>query len=417
MTLFYNFIKDWRKDMSKKRTTYSPDFKSKIVLELLESGKSINEIASKHGILPNSLSLWKKQFIENMNLAFDKSAVVKEYKEEIEHLKKENDGLARKLGKTIVEKDWAVGKLGSLGLSTKKELVDKPEGVQATSKKIPSLNNQLKMLKISKKAFYYKPIPPFSSDGDLRLLNRIDEIYTKFPYYGHRRIRQELLNSGFKIGRKKVLSAMEHMGLKAIYPSKKTTIPNKEHKKYPYLLTSFKNEKNQVVVNEVNSVWSADITYIRLKGGFCYLAAIIDWKTKKVLSWKLSSTMDTHLTIGVLTEGLEKYPSPKIFNSDQGSQYTAKEHIEVLVKNNISISMDGKGRSIDNICIERFWRTLKYEEVYLKEYSSIFEARSEISKYIEIYNSQRLHSSIGYKSPDTVYFKTIKICQIEKKAA
>ena len=230
MTLFYNFIKDWRKDMSKKRTTYSPDFKSKIVLELLESGKSINEIASKHGILPNSLSLWKKQFVENMNLAFDKSAVVKEYKEEIEHLKKENDGLARKLGKTIVEKDWAVGKLGSLGLSTKKELVDKPEGVQATSKKIPSLNNQLKMLKISKKAFYYKPIPPFSSDGDLRLLNRIDEIYTKFPYYGHRRIRQELLNSGFKIGRKKVLSAMEHMGLKAIYPSKKTTIPNKEHK-------------------------------------------------------------------------------------------------------------------------------------------------------------------------------------------
>jgi putative transposase len=403
--------------MSKKRKTYSADFKSKVVLELLESGKSINEIASKHSILPNSLSLWKKQFVENMNLAFDKSAVVKEYKEEIEQLKKENDGLAKKLGKTIIEKDWAVGKLKSLDLSTKKDLVDKPEGVQAKNKKIPSLNNQLKMLKVSKKAFYYKSIPPFSSEDDLKLLNKIDEIYTKFPYYGHRRIRQELQKSGFKIGRKRVLSAMEYMGLKAIYPAKKTTIPNKEHKKYPYLLTSFKNKKNQVIVNEVNSVWSADITYIRLRGGFCYLAAIMDWNTKKVLSWKLSSTMDTHLTVSVLKDALDKYPPPEIFNSDQGSQYTAKEHISVLVKNNISISMDGKGRSIDNICIERFWRTLKYEEVYLKEYSSIFEARSEISKYIEIYNSQRLHSAIGYRSPDDVYFKTIEMCQIERDVA
>jgi putative transposase len=185
--------------------------------------------------------------------------------------------------------------------------------------------------------------------------------------------------------------------------------------KYPYLLNEFKNEENKVVIDTPNKVWSGDITCIRLEKGYAYLAVIIDWHTKKILSWKLSNTMDVKLTTDVLKEALNKYPKPEIFNSDQGSQYTAKEHIEILKQNNISISMDAKGRSIDNIVVERFFRSLKYEEVYLKSYKNLKEARDEIGKYIETYNSKRLHSSIGYKTPDEVYYANVVIKQNNPK--
>lgn len=196
---------------------------------------------------------------------------------------------------------------------------------------------------------------------------------------------------------------MEFMGIKALYPKKKTTAINKEHKKYPYLLNVFKNESNQVVIEKPNKVWSADITYIRLEHGYAYLVAIIDWHRKKILSWKLSNTMDTHLTTSVLNEALYKYDKPDIFNSDQGVQYTAKEHIKILSDSNINISMDAKGRSIDNIAIERFWRTLKYENVYPASYRTMKEAKLGIKEYIDIYNNERLHSSIGYLTPEEVY--------------
>ncbi len=195
------------------------------------------------------------------------------------------------------------------------------------------------------------------------------------------------------------------MGIRALYPKIKTTKANKEHYKYPYLLDEFKNDKGQVEITNPNQVWSTDITYIKLEKGYAYLAAIIDWNTKKILSWKLSNVMDVHLTTSVLKDALTLYPKPKIFNSDQGSQYTANEHIEILKQNNISISMDAKGRSIDNIVIERFWRTLKYEEVYPASYKNIKEARRGIEEYIKIYNSERLHSTLGYKTPDEVYYQ------------
>ena len=158
------------------------------------------------------------------------------------------------------------------------------------------------------------------------------------------------------------------MGIEALYPKPKTTTANKEHYKYPYLLKDFRNDAGQVVIDRANKVWSTDITYIKLEKGFVYLAAIIDWHSKKILSWKLSNTMDISLVTGVLKEALALYPKPEIFNTDQGSQYTAKMHVSILKKYNIEISMDGVGRATDNICIERFWRSIKYEEVYLNEY-------------------------------------------------
>ena len=398
--------------MSRKRKTYTAEFKTKLVLEVLQEEKSLNEIASRYEVLPKSLQDWKKQFLSNASLAFDKSAVVKEYKQEIEQLSQEKDAMAKKLGETIVERDWAVGKLRSLDLSNKKDMLKSDGEVQAQntqnakqSSKIPSLNKRLKLLGISKTTHYYEPVVPFSSNEDIKLLNTIDRIHTKYPYYGTRRIVELLKRLKFTVGRKLVKTAMRFMGIKALYPKPKTTIANKEHKKYPYLLNEFKNEDNQVIVETPNKVWSTDITYIKLENGFAYLAAVIDWNTKKILSWKLSNTMDVSLTTSVLKDALAIYPKPEIFNTDQGSQYTAKEHIEILTQNDISISMDAKGRSIDNIVIERFWRTLKYEDVYPKSYRTIKEARRGIEEYINIYNKERLHSSLDYLTPDEAYYK------------
>ena len=323
--------------MSRKRKTYTPEFKTKVVLELLEGEKTLNEIASKYEILPTSLKSWKKQFLENASLAFDKSAVVKEYKEKIAKLEREHNQLAKKVGTLTIERDWLAGKLCSLDLSTKKRLASEGDVQAAAKDKIPSLNRRLELMKISKTAWYYQAQDPFGKEEDILLLNTIDRIYTKHPYYGHRRIRKVLNRLGFAVGRKRVISAMKYMGLKALYPKRKTTIANQAHPKYPYLLEVYKNKDGQVVVEQPNEVWSSDITYIRLAKGYAYLAAVIDWHSKRILSWKLSTTMDTELTTSVLNEALEHHPKPKIFNTDQSSQYTAKAYIDILTEHGISI--------------------------------------------------------------------------------
>ena len=261
----------------------------------------------------------------------------------------------------------------------------------------------------------YTPVKRFSTEWDIKFLNELNEIHSDFPYYGTRRLVTALENEGYWVGRKLIKSAMEYMGIRALYPKHKTTQAYKEHYKYKYLLKEFKNDKNQVVVNTPNKVWGTDITYIKLEKGFVYLAAVIDWNTKKILSWRLSNTMDVALTTGVLKDALALYPKPEIFNTDQGSQYTAQAHVNILKEHDIKISMDGKGRSIDNICIERFWRTIKYEEIYLNDYKSMSELRYSIDNYILKYNSRRLHSAIGNKTPNEVYDKYINTLAWENK--
>lgn len=384
--------------MSAKRKSYSADFKAKLVLEVLEGEKTINEIASKYEVIPLSLKNWKKQFMENMSLAFDKSTVVKEYKDEIETLQKSNDDLAKKVGNLIVEKDFLEGKLVSLAsFKERRTLVD--------SKLNISLNKQCRLLHVSKSSLYYTPMKPFSSGKDIKILDAINNIYSDFPSYGSRRIHSQLLRDGYNVGKKFVKKAMKYMGIEALYPKPKTTTANKEHYKYPYLLKDFRDYAGRVVVANVNQVWSTDITYIKLEKGFVYLAAIIDWHSKKILSWKLSNTMDISLVKTVLNEALAFYPKPEIFNTDQGSQYTSKVHVEILKKHNIKISMDGKGRATDNICIERFWRSIKYEEIYLNEYKNIKSLNRAIEIYMNKYNKKRLHSAISYKTPNEVYYQ------------
>ncbi|MEA2111213.1 MAG: IS3 family transposase [Campylobacterota bacterium] len=386
--------------MSTKRKTYTAEFKAKLVLEVLEGEKTINEIASAYEIIPNNLKNWKKQFLENMSLAFDKSAVVKEYKDEIETLQKDKDSIAKKLGETIVEKDFLVEKLASLASSNeRKSLLDFKHKL--------SQNKQCKLLNVSKSSLYYKPTKPFSKNSDLRLLDAINNIYSDFPSYGSRRIHSQLLRDGFSVGKKLVKKAMKYMGIEALYPKPKTTLANKEHYKYPYLLKDFRDYAGRVVIEKTNQVWSTDITYIKLEKGFVYLAAIIDWHSKKILSWKLSNTMDLPLVTAVLKEALAFYPKPEIFNTDQGSQYTSKAHTDILKKHNIKISMDGVGRATDNICIERFWRSIKYEEIYLNEYKNIKALNRAIEKYMNSYNKKRLHSAIGYKTPNEIYYQAV----------
>ncbi|MCK5855557.1 MAG: IS3 family transposase, partial [Sulfurovaceae bacterium] len=386
--------------MSKKRKVYSAEFKAKLVLEVLEGIDTMNQIASKYEIQPINLRNWKKQFLENMSLAFDKSTVVKEYKVEIEELKKSKDSIAKKLGETIVEKEFLEGKLVSLASSKERKFL-------LDTKLNMSINKQCKLLRINKSSLYYKAKKPFSTSKEIDFLDTINDIYSNFPSYGYRRITKQLQRDGFNVGKKFVRKAMRYMGIEALYPKPKTTIGDKEHKKYPYLLKEFRNDEGQVIIDKVNKVWSTDITYIKLETGFVYLAAIIDWHSKKILSWKLSNTMDNSLVISILKEALIIYPKPEIFNTDQGSQYTSKEHTNILKKHNIQISMDGKGRATDNICIERFWRSIKYEEIYLNEYKNMKVLKKSIGKYMDNYNQKRLHSAIDYQTPNEVYFQAI----------
>ena len=378
--------------MSNKKRTYSPDFKTKVVLELLSGEKTLAQVASKYDVTAASLKSWKKKFLENASMAFDLGKATKSYKDEISDLKQENDALAKKLGKTTVERDWAVGKLRSLESSTKKGLVD-----SKLSHSSISITRQCNLMSLNRSSLYYKPKP--TSKTDLRIMNRIDEIYTDISStYGYRFMHQQLLEDGFQIGRNKVLRLMNRMGIQAIFPRKKklTSIKNHAHKIYPYLLKGLN-------INHSNQVWSGDITYIPTQKGFMYLAAVIDWHSRSILSWKLSNCMDTALVTNVLKEAIDSYGTPEIFNTDQGSQYTSYDHIKLLKANSIQISMNGKGRSIDNITVERFFRTLKYDEIYLQEYNDIRELYKGTDRYIDFYNNKRFHSALNYQKPMNVY--------------
>ena len=388
--------------MSRTRRQFTAEQKTKIVLEVLQNETTLNQVASKYEIAPKVIISWKKQFLENASLAFEPAKVVQEFKSEIEELKKENDELARQLGKTTIERDFAVKKLVSLGSSNDISLVE-PE-----LKEI-SIARQCEILRVNRSSLYYKPIDKGLEDA--YLIVRISELYSEHSEMGYRMMYHQLLDEGFNVGKNKVLKLMRNLGIRSIHPKKKklTSIKDNEHKTYSYKLSAFYNEKRQVVAKYANQIWSGDITYIRTAGGFMYLAAIIDWHSKAILAWKLSNTMDTSLACDVLEEAIHKYGTPEIYNSDQGSQYTSFRHTELLKKHNIEISMNGTGRSIDNIAIERFFRTLKYDDIYVRDYGTISELRTGIDCFMDYYNNRRLHSALGYKRPMEVHMNQLKM--------
>ena len=404
--------------MSKKRTTYSSAFKTKLVLELLQNADTLAEIASKHNILPQNLVNWKKTFLANAEIAMEPSKAVKEYKEELIKSQEQNERLTALVGKVTVEKEWLAKKLKSLGSSELKQLVDlKPTIYKSSS---ISINHQCQLLGINRSGLYYKPRVNHAKQT---IKNKITKVFEQIPIYGEKKVHKQLLEDGYKVSLNTVARYRQELGLQAVLAVKQvnTTIPIKEHKKYTYKLRGLN-------ISHANHVWSTDITYIKIAGGMVYMAAIIDWHSKAVLSHRISNTMDSQLVMSVLNEALEKYPHPEIFNTDQGSQYTSEVHTQKLKKLGITISMHpkgiwslrsgrGRGRATDNICIERFWRSAKCERIYLNAYQSIGELITDMDDYIEFYNHRRFHQTLDYKKPMDVYQESIKLNQNKKKAS
>ena len=260
------------------------------------------------------------------------------------------------------------------------------------------LITQCKILNLSRSGIYYSPM--LMSDKDRELMRLIDEIHLNYPYLRTRGIRNELRNKGRKVGRSHVRTLMKKMGVEALYRKPRLTKTHPEHTIYPYLLRGLS-------ITEANAVWCSDITYIPMRKGFCYLVAIMDWVSRKVLAWRLSNTLDTSFCTEALEEALSLYGAPQIFNTDQGSQFTSDDFTNILKEHDIKISMDGQGRWRDNVFIERLWKSVKYEDVYLKAYNSIAEVRRGLTTWFDRYNTQRRHQGLDDRTPDEVYWSTL----------
>jgi len=257
------------------------------------------------------------------------------------------------------------------------------------------ITKQAKVLRISRGSVYYRPRPVPATD--LEVMRRLDRLHLEFPFAGSRMLRGLLAGEGCKIGRRHVKTLMQRMGIEALYRRPRTTKPEPGHKIYPYLLRG-------MTVTRPNQVWAMDITYIPMARGFVYLAVVLDWFSRRVLAWRLSITMEAAFCVEALEEALARHGKPDIFNTDQGSQFTGAAFTGVLAENGIAISMDGKGAWRDNVFVERLWRSVKYEEVYLRAYDTVSEARASIGRYLTFYNGRRPHSSLDGRTPDEAYF-------------
>ena len=382
------------KVMSRKRTTYTTEFKTKVVLEAIKGDKTINEIASEHNVTPKNIQNWKAKFLANAEMAMEPSRAVKEYKDEIVELEKKVDEYAKTVGQLTVENNWMSGKLRSLD-SKKRQAI-----VESKLHKL-SITKQCELLGLSRSSLYYKPVVNTSKEA---IKEHINKIYEEIPSYGAIKVYHQLQEDGFNVSLNSVQKYRKELGLKAVLAVKApyTSQKAKEHTIYSYKL-------KDIEITRANQVWSTDITYIKVKGGFVYLAAIIDWYSKAVLSYRISNTMDSELVMSVLNDALALYPKPEIFNTDQGSQYTSHMHTQRLKDNNIQISMNSTGRSTDNICIERFWRSAKVEKIYLNEYTKVSKLKEDVKEYINFYNHKRFHETLNYQKPMKVYYESLKI--------
>ena len=257
-----------------------------------------------------------------------------------------------------------------------------------------SIRSQCRLLSISRSSYYFHP--KGESSENLVFMKRIDDLYLSHPYYGSRRMTYVLRQEGFGVSRHRVQRLMRLMGIQAIHPKPKTSLGNKEHRVYPYLL-------RDLAIDRPNQVWCSDITYIPMRRGFIYLTAIMDWHSRKVLSWKLSNTLDARFCVEALEEALQTYGNPEIFNTDQGAQYTSEDFTSVLKSHEIKISMDGKGRWMDNVMIERLWRSLKQECIYLQEFDSIKELKKALQNWFIFYNHERPHVTFKGRKPNEIY--------------
>jgi putative transposase len=379
--------------MSRKRTTYNSEFKTKIVLEVLQGDKTLGEIASANNITPKNIQNWKEKFLANAQMAMEPSKAIKEYKDENLQLQKKLDEYAKTVGQLTVENNWMQGKLNSLDSKKKQEIVESGLAI--------SILKQCELISLNRSNIYYTPV---INHNEIAIKTHIQNIFEEIPIYGYLKVHQQLLEDGFDVSANTVQKYRKELGLRAVLAVRapNTSWADKQHPKHSYKLRGLN-------ITRANQVWSTDITYIKIKGGMVYMAAIIDWYSKAVLSYKISNTMDSSLVMSVLNEALSLYGKPEIFNTDQGSQYTSYIHTQTLIDNGITISMDGKGRATDNICIERFWRSAKVEKIYLNEYERVSTLKNDVKDYIEFYNHKRFHETLKYKKPMKVYYESMKI--------
>ncbi len=369
------------------RRNHSAAFKAKVAVEALKDGRTLVKLAERFQVHPNQITEWKKQLLERAEEVFSK--------EKQAETGADVKALHAKIGQLAMENDFFITRARAHKRAERKEMIDREHPLPLT--------RQSQMLELSRSSLYYESVPV--SDRDLELMRLIDELHLQYPYMGSRSIRDQLQDMGHQVGRQHVSTMMKKMGIAAMYRKPKTSKSHPAHKVYPYLLRGLE-------ITRANQVWAADITYLPMARGFCYLVAIMDWASRKVLAWRLSNTLDASFCVEALEEAIARYGTPEVFNTDQGSQFTSDDFIGVLQYNDIRVSMDGKGRWMDNVFIERLWWSVKYQDVYLKAYSSIAEARNGLTKYFDFYNHKRQHQSLDRRTPDGVYWSMLPQKQV-----
>ena len=375
--------------MSRTRRNFSAKFKSELVIELLKGEKDLNTIATENNIQPNLLRNWKKEFLDKTSVVFDDTRE-DNLKEKLALERKEKAEYAKKVGQLTMQVDWLKKNLKKhLDLTTRVNLVQN----LLKTKELP-VKTGATLLDINRTSVYYKGMPISQEELDCKSI--IDRLHTDNPAWGARQLSAQLKKRGHQVGRRKTRRYMNEMGIDPIYPKMNLSKRMRQAKVCPYLLRN-------AVIDRPNQAWSIDITYIPIKRGFLYLTAVIDWYSRCIVGWEVDDTLDTRMVITALKKAFI-VAKPVILNSDQGCQFTSNEYMNFLKENQIRQSMDGKSRWADNIMIERWFRSFKYEEAYLTQYNNIREARKAIGKYVHTYNFERCHSALNNQTPASCYY-------------
>ena len=375
--------------MSRKRRNFSAKFKSDLVIELLKGEKDLNTLATENNIQPNLLRNWKREFLNNASAVFDDKRE-ENLKEKLVEERKEKAEYAKKVGQLTMQVDWLKKNLKKFAdLTTRVNLV---RNLLTTKELSASVGASL--LDINRTSIYYKGSPV--SDDELACKEIIDHLHTNNPTWGARQMSAQLKARGYRVGRRKARRYMNEMDIHPIYPKMNLSKRMQQAKVCPYLLRN-------AVIDKPNQAWSIDITYIPIKHGFLYLTAVIDWYSRCIVGWEVDDTLDTRMVLNALNKAF-KIAKPQILNSDQGCQFTSQQYIDFVKENGIRQSIDGKSRWADNIMIERWFRSFKYEEAYLTQYNNIKEARAAIKRYVHTYNFERYHSALDYHTPAEYYY-------------